>query len=518
MVNKQQIVRSGIWQLLNTAVIFISQLGYYAVVARLLPDAQKAFGVFALLNSCMTFGNVVAEAGMGDALLQRKQVDPQHKNAALYYSIVTGIFFYLILFFCAPLLANFYHLPILVVGLRVIGLSFILFSIGSPSINLLQKEFKFKKIFFSDSLSLLASNVFGVVLAYRGFGVMSLVYSTLFYNVAKVIMLWIQEPLPIRLGTTARHYKDLLNYGLILTLIRITNYVNISGINFLLGKIITIKEVGLFDRANRISNIPGRYIGDIVQKISMPTMVKIEKDDELFNVYYKSLSFLHSLLMPVSLFFATFSLPCVLILLGHQFTPANMSLRLMLIALPFQISTRLSDGVMRVKGLLVANLKRKVFSMFLLLGSMYAGSRWHITGISAGFLIATAINYYIMIITLRTRIFPDTWKQLLVKPFLNAIPLTLYILIPSFIIYQALLLGLPHIVSYLSTHPDKLIVYSFLMMSSVVGLFLAYAFFKKPKLLGKDFLPIREILLNKNKRNRKARTAEEAEVLLAEGE
>ncbi len=87
---------------MNTAVIFISQLGYYAIVARLLPNAQKEFGVFALLNSCMVFGNVVAEAGMGDALLQRKQVDPQHKNAALYYSVATGLLFYLLLYFSAP--------------------------------------------------------------------------------------------------------------------------------------------------------------------------------------------------------------------------------------------------------------------------------------------------------------------------------------------------------------------------------------------------------------------------------
>ncbi len=340
--------------------------------------------------------------------------------------------------------------------MRVIGISFILYSLGSPSINLLQKEFQFKKIFFSDSLSLLASNVYGILLAYYGYGVMSLVYSTLFYNVCKVIMLWIQEPLPVRVGTTMRHYKDLLNYGFILTLIRITNYINLSGVNFMLGKIITIQEVGIFDRANRISNIPGRYIGDIVQKISMPTMVKIEKDDELFNVYYKSLSFLHSLLIPVSLFFGVFSFPVVLILLGPQFESANMSLRLMLFVLPFQISTRLSDGVMRVKGLLIVNLKRKIFSMVLMVTCMYMGSYWHITGIAAGYLLSQVINYYIMIITLRRNIFPENWQLLLFKPFVNGIPLTLYTVVPSYLLYQALLLGF---------HLNE--VEAFIIMSSV---------------------------------------------------
>src|SRR4051794_9540931 len=261
-------------------------------MARAIPNAKEAFGILALLNACMNFGNVVAEAGMGDALLQRKQVDPQHKNAALYYSICTAIFFYIILFLLAPRLADFFHEEQLIVGLRTIGISFILYSLGSSSINLLQKEMRFKKIFFSDSLSLLASNVFGIALAYRGFGVMSLVYSTLFYNTCKVIMLWIQEPIPLRLGTTLQHWKDLFNYGIILTFIRITNYISTSGINFLIGKIVPITALGIFERSSRTVNLPGRYIGDIVQKISLPVMIKIDKDDALFSTFYKSLSFL----------------------------------------------------------------------------------------------------------------------------------------------------------------------------------------------------------------------------------
>jgi hypothetical protein len=228
----------------------------------------------------------------------------------------------------------------------------------------------------------------------------------------------------------------------------------------------------------------------------------VDKDDELFKVYFKSLSFLHSLLVPVSLFFGIFSMPGVLILLGPQFEAANMPLKLMLFALPFQISTRLSDGVMRVKGLLVINLKRKILSTVLMLSCLYIGSRWNITGIAAGYLTAIVINYYLMIITLRSNIFPNNWQQLLFKPFINGIPLTVYTVVPSYILYRALMLvfGLNE-------------VEAFLIMGAFVGLFLGYAFFKKPKLLGKDFLPIRDILLNKNKRKkgRKQQLAQEEE-------
>ncbi len=491
-MNKQQIVKSGIWQLFNTAVIFISNLGYYAIMARAIPNAKEAFGILALLNACMNFGNVVAEAGMGDALLQRKHVDPQHKNAALYFSISTAVFFYLILFFIAPLLADFFHEEQLVIGLRTIGLSFILYSLGSSSINLLQKEMKFKKIFFSDSLSLLASNVFGIVMAYNGFGVMSLVYSTLFYNTCKVIMLWIQEPIPLKLGTTLQHWKDLFNYGIVLTLIRITNYVSTSGINFLIGKIVPITSLGIFERSSRTVNLPGRYVGDIVQRVSLPVMIKIENDDDLFKIFYKSLSFLHCLLVPLSIFFCVFSKPLVLILLGPHWLDAVWPLHLMFLALPFQIAVRLCDGVMRVKGLLMNNLQRKIISVLLLCLLLYIGSRWGITGISGGILVAAIINYYIMLIY-KTQVFPTMWKQLIIKPFLNGTVFAIYLTIPCFALYESF--------TYLL---HLKVVPAFLIMSSLVGLFLGYAFFKKPKLLGKDFAPVREVLMSMRKGRKKS--------------
>ena len=506
MINKQKIVKSGLWQLLNTAIIFISQLGYYAVMARLIDNAKAAFGVLALLNACLNFGNVVAEAGMGDALLQRKVVEPGHKNAALYYSIATAIFFYFILFFLAPFIAHFFHQPILTFALRVIGLSFILYSLGSPSINLLQKEFRFKKIFFSDSLSLLASNIFGVFLAWKGFGVMSLVYSTLFYNVAKLIMLWIMEPLPLRMGTTLRHWRDLFNYGIILTLIRITNYFNTSGINFLVGKLVPIGALGIFERSSRTVNLPGRYVGDIVQKISLPAMLKIDTDDALFIMYYKTLSLLHSILVPLSLFFAVFSKPLVLILLGPRWLDAVVPLHFMFLALPFQIEARLADGVMRVKGFLVKNLKRKIIAMSVVFGGICIGSRYvaPLQGIAVALLVAAIANYYIMIITLRQNIFPNDWKKLLLRPFFNGIPLSIYLVIPSLLIY---------LVCLYFAHDDEVI--SFLITASLVGGFLGFAFFKKPKLLGKDFAPIRSVLMemmNKKKNGKGKRKAGEAQL------
>ena len=180
MVNKQKLVKSGIWQFSNTFVIIVSQIVSNAIIARYV--SKKEFGIMAITNAFVNFASFFSEAGMGDALMQRKIVEPQHKNAALFFSLLVAIVMYFAMYGTAPYIAEWYEQPELTDVLRMLGLSFIFLSLGSSSLNLLQKEFKFKQVFFSDSLSLMLSNILGVILAIKGYGVWSLVYSILFYN------------------------------------------------------------------------------------------------------------------------------------------------------------------------------------------------------------------------------------------------------------------------------------------------------------------------------------------------
>ena len=97
MGQKKQVIQSGAWQMLNVGVKVFSQFAYYAVMARLLSKAE--LGVFALLNSFMNFGNMMGDGGMGDALVQRKEFDKQHINAAFYSSIGLALIIYAIIYF-----------------------------------------------------------------------------------------------------------------------------------------------------------------------------------------------------------------------------------------------------------------------------------------------------------------------------------------------------------------------------------------------------------------------------------
>src|SRR6266536_1630962 len=136
-INKQKLVKSGLWQFSNTIVIVVSQIVCNSIIARYV--TKKEFGVMAITNAFINFACFFSEAGMGDALMQRKIVEPQHKNAALFFSVLISAVLYLILYIVAPWISSFYDEgTILVSLLRVLGLSYLLFFTGD---YLLQMHF-----------------------------------------------------------------------------------------------------------------------------------------------------------------------------------------------------------------------------------------------------------------------------------------------------------------------------------------------------------------------------------------
>jgi O-antigen/teichoic acid export membrane protein len=510
MIDKQQLVKSGLWQILNVAAIFLSQVTFFYFMARLV--SKEEFGIMAILLAIVNFASTVTEAGMGDALMQKKDMVDGHKNAALYFSVGMGLLFYIILYCMAPWIAREYKQPILEPTLRVLGWAFVLNSLSSSSINILQKKFAFKKTFLSDSISLIVSTIIGIILGYMGYGVWALVFQYLLYYAFKTILLWIQEPIPVRLGAKKRHYKELLNYGFGLTLVRLNVYAINYGVNLLVGRLVSLATLGVFERSDRLVIIPGRYLGDIVQKVNVPNMSKHQDDnDKLFTIFYRGLSLLNSLLIPISAYWAFFAKPIVLIVMGKNWLEAVVPMQILFISLPFRVSVRDSDALMRVKRMLYKNVYRKFQYLVLLCIAIYLGAHYApalgipaLVGITAGITITTIQNYFSVLLTIHRRLFPERWKEIILRPFYSGALLTLYTVVPAFLIYLAINLVI------------KSEIYCFVIVTFLLAGFVLYAFIKKPKLLLKDIHALREelmkIIKNRGKRKKAINIAAESEI------
>ena len=116
-------ISNGIQQLLNVL--------FGLILARIL-DAND-YGMVGMLAIFTAIASTIQESGFTSALTNQKEIRHEDYNAVFWFSVLTGISFYIILFFCAPLIANFYDKPELVNLSRVVFLGFLVGGFGIAS-------------------------------------------------------------------------------------------------------------------------------------------------------------------------------------------------------------------------------------------------------------------------------------------------------------------------------------------------------------------------------------------------
>ena len=118
--SKKSVILSLIYKFLERCgcqgVSFIVQI----VLARLLDPTD--YGVLTLLTIFITISQVFVQSGFNTALIQRKDVTEKDYSSVFYLSLSIALILYVILFFSAPFIADFYDMPQLKNVLRVLAI------------------------------------------------------------------------------------------------------------------------------------------------------------------------------------------------------------------------------------------------------------------------------------------------------------------------------------------------------------------------------------------------------------
>ncbi len=462
---------AGFWQLLQTVVQVSIQFGYMAVMARLLSKAD--FGLMALASAFIGFGVLFSEAGMGAALVQRKEITQKHMNAALQGSVITGLFIFIIFYISAESIAVFFEQPLLESIIKIIGIIVILSSLGNVSRSLLQKHFRFKNTSIVIMCSTAIAYCMGVIFAYLNYGVWSLVIAnTVNVLLTTVIMLYL-APVKISFHLYFKEWKDLFSFGSGMVLSRLINQGSSKGLILVLGKIFQPIELGVFERAFAIKTLPSSYLGGVLDTIMFPVMSEIQDEQEkLFRIYQHSLGVVNTVLIPAALFFIFFTKEIILILLGKDWLDAVFPLQIMFLILPFSSSVKMADSVIRAKGLIYKNVVRRSIHLFILIITATFGAQYYgVVGAAIAVTFSYLLNYCIMLFLVRT-IFNKSFIEIFFLPVTSGVKLSLLVLI---------LLIIPTIILDNWNHDS--IVKFFISTLFLSGLMFLIAM-KKPELLG----------------------------------
>lgn len=158
------------------------------VLARLLEPS--AHGLLALVSVFVTVSEIFVTAGLGNSLIQKVDADALDFSTIFWLNLVVSVIIYGILCLLAPFISAYYGYSILVGILRVLGLRIIVSAVNSVQCAHISRNMLFKNYFYSTLAGKITSGIVGIVMAYCGLGVWSLVAQSLLLTLVETIILW----------------------------------------------------------------------------------------------------------------------------------------------------------------------------------------------------------------------------------------------------------------------------------------------------------------------------------------
>lgn len=248
------------------------------ILARLL--MPEAFGTISLMMVFINILSVFIDSGMASALIQKKDADDLDFSTVFYFNLFMCSFMYLILFLCAPLIAEFYNNSELTLLVRVIGLSLLFSGVKSIQQAYVFKNMLFKNFFFSTLIGTVISAVVGITVAYKGYGVWALISQNLTNNVIDMIIIWCLVKWRPKWTFSFERLKGLFSYSwkLLASALLDTGYNQLRAL--IIGKVYSTADLAYYTKANNFPSIIITNVNSSIDSVLLPSMSSVQDSVE----------------------------------------------------------------------------------------------------------------------------------------------------------------------------------------------------------------------------------------------
>lgn len=401
MANKNDIKYKAI---ANTIWKFVEQVGSQVVnfvvqivLARIL--LPEEFGTIALVTIFIAIFDVFLLNGLGTALIQKKEIDDIDCSSVLYSNMLLSIVLYVILFFLAPLLSQFYDNDSLVPIIRILGITLFFSSIRSVQQAIVSKQLRFKLFFYSTLSGTIISAIIGIFLALNGAGVWSLVAQYVIKSFVDMCVLFFTMNWRPKFLFSISRLIPLISYGwkILAAALVDTVYNNIR--DMIIGKKYSPDDLAFFNRGKSFPNLVSADTMHAVGTVLFPIVSSVQDDKEsvkrIIRRYVKDTSYI---LIPLLIGLAVVAKPLVVVLLTDKWLPCVPYLQIYCIALTVQPMHTANMQLIKALGRSDITLKmeiiKKIIGVILILMVMKYGVLWIALTTIVHSVIVLVINAY----------------------------------------------------------------------------------------------------------------------------
>ncbi len=365
-------------------------------MARLL--MPEDYGIIGMLAIFLAIAQSLVDSGFSQALIRKQNRTEVDNSTVFYFNIVVALFLYGICFLVAPFVAEFYKIPVLCPVMRVISISFVINSLVVVQRALFTSAVNFKTQAKASLVAVVISGSAGITLAYKGFGVWSLVCQQLANLSINAILLWFMSNWRPRFVYSWQSFKELFSFGskLLLSGLLDTTYTNIRPL--IIGKVFSAADLGFYTRAQHFAQFPSSNVTSILQRVTYPVLCQIDDEERLASVYRKFLRSSAFVIFPLMMGLAALSKPFIEVVIGAKWAFSAELLIIICFSLMWYPIHAINLNLLQVKGrsdlFLKLEIIKKIIGIVMLVVTVPLGLKAMCYGAILTSYISLAVNTY----------------------------------------------------------------------------------------------------------------------------
>jgi O-antigen/teichoic acid export membrane protein len=279
--NQRKIVQGVAWASAASWGGQLLSFSIYTGLARLLNP--EAFGLVAIAGVYITFIQLLVAQGFGMAIVQREQVDDSHLDSAFWIAVAFAFLLCVLSNVFGPQIGRLFGEPRVA---RVIGwLSFSLFfhAMSSIQMAILTRQMDFRALAIRSLLATIIGGTVGLTMAFRGWGVWSLVGQQLTNAIMSSLFMWWSVTWRPALRISRQHLRDLYKFSLNLTGNDVLWFFAQKSDQTMVGYGFGSLGLGPYSLASRLPTLLHDGIIGPLQSVAFPTFSKLQSDPERFE-------------------------------------------------------------------------------------------------------------------------------------------------------------------------------------------------------------------------------------------
>jgi PST family polysaccharide transporter len=396
-------VKTGyLWTLVSNGLGQPVSFLFGIVLARILSPSD-----FGIIASCLIFteiGSTLVGSSYVSGLTQRKKLSGKDISTGFVLQLISGVALAVIVSICSPLASHFFNEKLISPVLSLLSINFILLAFcGVPTV-IARRNLNFKLITKAEISEKFSNGAIAAGLAVGGFGVYSLVVGRLVGRVIYALVLifgtkW-KPSFKFDKSSASSLYKICFQFASKEILDDTARNIDY----FLVGGRLGMSMLGFYSRAYYLMTLPITNFSRSLGRVLFPAFSLIQDDDErLIRGLLKSNTLIAITTFPILAGIMLVAPTFIPFVYGAKWIPSVVPLQIICFAGIFYAIEAPAISIINARAFLIAEIKRQLIHMLLLVAGVLIGSYWGIIGVSWGVSITAGIYWFLVLNLLKRK-------------------------------------------------------------------------------------------------------------------